>query len=426
VLYPHWPKPLGFLKKVDNNQLVRDALNYIGNPQKKLKNIIHIAGTNGKGSTLAFIKQILLTNNYTVNCFTSPHLIHFNEQYFVQNQIISNENLTRYLEEVRLKIEEKFNLSYFQATTISAFYIFNKFNSDFNLIETGLGGRIDPTNVFTNKLAAILSPISYDHMEFLGNNLLQITCEKADILNNAENVIIAKQKPIVNACLKIILKDKNFNSAKYFKKAYDFDFDDKNFYYIDIENERIEQYNKPSLLGCHQFINLATALTTINTLTKHFTFDREKINNSIQKTQWIGRLEQIKISKSHLNNQQSVIYFDGAHNDNGARYLASWIKKTPFNGETILIYGRSSGKNHNSFLKKFKNIISKIYIVEVQNEAKPASIDEIKKNLTLNNFNIKYCNDLFEAIICNKEKKQPIRVVICGSLFLYRDIKNFF
>jgi len=426
VFLPHWPKPIGYQKQVKNLQIVQQALSYLGTPQNKLNNIIHIAGTNGKGSTLAFIKQILIANGYKINCFTSPYLLNFNEQYIVKNQIISDIELKNYLEEVRVKIENKYNLSYFQSTAIAGFYIFSKNSADFNLIETGMGGRIDPTNVFTHKLMSILSPISYDHTEYLGTNLIQITCEKADIIKNSDHIIIAKQKPIVKACLKIICQKEQIENVKFFKESYDFDADENNFFQINIDEEKIESYSKPNLVGCHQQINLATALAAISEISSKFSIDVNNTNLGIEKTRWPGRLEKINIAKNFLKNAKSEIIFDGAHNDNGARFLALWVKQNSFNGETILIYGRTSGKDHKTFLQKFKNVVSRFSAIEVQSEASPARINEIKNNIKDAELNCDYHNDLYDAIANEKNNNQPVRMIICGSLFLYRDIKHFF
>ncbi|MBT4922052.1 MAG: hypothetical protein HON23_03455 [Rickettsiales bacterium] len=428
---PHWPKPIGFYKQINNHDTTLKALEYLGNPQNKLNNVIHIAGTNGKGSTLAYIKQILLSNNHSVNCYTSPHLLNFNEQIFLKNCHISDHDLKSFLEEVRSQISDKFTLTFFETITIATLYIFSKVQADFNLIETGLGGRIDATNVFKKKYISILSPISYDHLEYLGDNLMQITCEKSDILLNSEKVVIAKQKPIVNACLKIIFAQNNISSAAFFKEAYDFDMVDNIFHYIDIESEEIIQYSEPSLLGCHQLINLATALTTTNFISKEFCLTHNNTNQAILNTKWPGRLERINIADKFLTNKNTEIYFDGAHNDQGARSLALWIKKTKFDGKTILIYGRTKGKNHNSFLTKFRNHISDIYLVSIQSEPLPASILEMQQKITLDYFTLNYKNDIFDAIIesqQNESKKnnQPIRLICCGSLFLYRDLKIFF
>ena len=424
---PHWPKPIGFNKQINNHDTTLKALAYLGNPQDKLHNVIHIAGTNGKGSTLAFIKQILLSNKYSVNCYTSPHLLNFNEQIFIKNNLISDHELKLFLEEVRLKLSDKFNLTFFQAITIATIYIFSKFKADFNLIETGLGGRIDPTNVFKKKYISILSPVSYDHLEYLGNNLIQITCEKSDILLNSDKVIIAKQKPVVNACLKLIFEQKNISSAAFFKQSYDFDVEDDIFYYIDIDNEKITQYKEPSLLGCHQLINLATAITTVNFISKQFTLTHKNIDKAIIKTKWSGRIEQIFIADKFLAHPNTTVFFDGAHNDQGARYLSLWLKKTHFNGKTILIYGRSKGKEHNSFLQKFRNVTKDIHLVSVQSEPLPASLEEMESSIHLNYFNLNFNDDIFEAILeCQKQNNQPIRIICCGSLFLYRDLKIFF
>ena len=424
VLMPHWPKSVGYSKIENHFDTVKKALEYLGNPQDKLENVIHIAGTNGKGSTLNFVKDIMLKNNLTVNCYTSPHLDHFNERIFLQKNYISDSDLMRYFNEIREKIDNKFNLTFFETTTICCLYIFSLVKSQFNLIETGLGGRIDATNIFKHKLISILTPISFDHQEFLGDNLIAITCEKSDILKNSQYNVISKQKPIVNAALKIILKDFKAKSA-YFKENYDFDVEKDIYYFIDIDHKKINQFNLPTLQGCHQYINLATALKAIDLINNEKKiFKNELINSAIKTSLWKGRIEEIFLPSNLVNDKQVKIYFDGAHNDNGARALAYWLKQQKKNETNILIYGRTSNKDHHSFLKKLTNYIEEIFVVEVQNEPNPASIDEIKADISKKiDKNIYYNDDLYDIFYhINKYYTKKINIIICGSLFLYRDI----
>ena len=162
------------------------------NPQNNLNNVIHIAGTNGKGSTAAFLKEILEAHNLSVNIYTSPHLINFKERIRINKDLISDENLINILEDVELKNNDN-PITFFEITTAAAFVAFKKFPSDINVFETGLGGRLDATNIIENKKLTIITKIGFDHEEFLGNHIEKIAKEKAGILRKNIPVIIAKQ-----------------------------------------------------------------------------------------------------------------------------------------------------------------------------------------------------------------------------------------
>ena len=149
-------------------------LKKLGNPHKNLPPTIHIAGTNGKGSTLSFIKNILQNNNYSVHAYSSPHLEKFSERIHINNKQINASSLLRSLQYVK-KINQKKPITFFEITTAAAFNLFSKHKADFLILETGLGGRLDATNIITKKILSIITSIGIDHEEFLGNNLKKIT-----------------------------------------------------------------------------------------------------------------------------------------------------------------------------------------------------------------------------------------------------------
>ena len=149
-------------------------LNKLGNPHLNLPPVIHIAGTNGKGSIQSFIKSILVSNGYTCDAYISPHLTKFNERIVLNNKEVSTKKLYQTLQFVK-KINNNNPITFFEITTAAAFVLFEKSNSDFLILETGLGGRLDATNIIPKKLCSIITPISHDHQEFLGNTIIKIT-----------------------------------------------------------------------------------------------------------------------------------------------------------------------------------------------------------------------------------------------------------
>ena len=203
-------------KKIDLSlERINKLLYKLENPQKKIKNIIHIAGTNGKGSVLAFLKSFIQASGFTVNTYTSPHLINFNERINLNDQNISNEFLEVLLDMCNKKNEGK-PITFFEITTAAAFLAFKIKPADFTILETGLGGRLDATNIIKKPIITIINEISIDHKNFLGSNIKQIAKEKAGIIKKNSPVVIGKQ---TKKAIEIIKKvAKNFNVKTFFYK----------------------------------------------------------------------------------------------------------------------------------------------------------------------------------------------------------------
>ena len=172
---------------------LKKLLYKLGNPHLDLPKTIHIAGTNGKGSTQSFIRNILISNGYSCDAYISPHLSKFNERIVLNNKDVSTQKLYNTLEFVK-KINNNQPITFFEITTAAAFVLFQKSNSDFLILETGLGGRLDATNIISKKLCSIITPISYDHEEFLGKSIKKITKEKLGIVKKSDFVLIGKQE----------------------------------------------------------------------------------------------------------------------------------------------------------------------------------------------------------------------------------------
>ena len=222
-------------------------LKKLGDPHKSLPPTIHIAGTNGKGSTLSFIKNILKNNNYSVHTYTSPHLEKFSERININNKQVNASRLLASLKFVK-KINKGRPITFFEITTAAAFVLFSKYKADFLILETGLGGRLDATNIIPKKFLSIITSIGIDHEEFLGNTLKKITTEKLGIIKNTNNVIIAKQKKEVENF--IFKKLKKMNSVYYYNKDYKFKKIDNNKFFYQFQNIK-RNFSKPSLEGDH-------------------------------------------------------------------------------------------------------------------------------------------------------------------------------
>ena len=195
-------------KKIDLSLIrIRKLLSKMNNPHLNLPKIIHVAGTNGKGSVTSFLRSIFESAGLQVHTYTSPHLVRFNERIRINSKLISNRELSLLLEEC-----ESFNkgepITFFEITTAAAFLAFSRSKSDIVLMETGLGGKFDATNMIERKVCSVITPVSMDHMNFLGTTITKIAQEKIGILKNSENVIISKQQKSVRRILRSEIKKK--------------------------------------------------------------------------------------------------------------------------------------------------------------------------------------------------------------------------
>lgn len=412
------------------------ALEKIRNPHLSIKNIIHIAGTNGKGSTLSFLKQILHKSGYSVNTYTSPHLVEFNERITLNYNAIS----CKQLDEISMFCEEHIpnaNLTAFESTTIMALIAFAKFPADFCLIETGMGGRLDATNVFPKVILSIITSISFDHCDFLGDTIKKIAYEKSGIIRDDTPVVISKQD---KEALNVLLNYAGCKNAHTY--AFDIDWISKlvaEKMIFNIKGNIVEEFSLPLLKGEHQIINAGNAIMASKILQKIYGYDKivyNSINDGIKTTYWMGRLEKIELHniKSLLPNGYEL-FFDGAHNEAGATIVSDWVE----DDRIYFIVGFTRGKD----IKKFLSIIHKksiyIFAVCVQSEFNAHLTHEIVEIAnSINIYNIEEANSIETALLRIKEMDKKIdktvlegmkdmsvkKILICGSLFLYADVKK--
>tara|TARA_Y100000590_G_scaffold452549_1_gene595911 strand:+ start:2464 stop:3687 length:1224 start_codon:yes stop_codon:yes gene_type:complete len=386
-------------------------LKKLKNPHLSLPLTIHIAGTNGKGSTLSFIKNLLISNGYSCHAYISPHLLNFNERIIINNKIIASKDLYECLKYVK-KINKNNPITFFEITTAAAFLLFSKYKADFLILETGLGGRLDATNIIKKKILSIITSISIDHEEFLGKTLKKITKEKLGITNYSENILIAKQNLEVNKYINLVLKKKT--NVHYYNKDYKSKIYNNNKFNFIFKNKTFI-INKPQLLGEHQIENASTALASIMLLKNlGYKISIRSFNKSIKNTKWPGRLEII-------NYKNKKIIFDGSHNINGAEKLNNFLKKEKI--KPLVLFGMLNNKKIYSFLKILKNNINEIIPIRIPNEKNAFTeyqIEKYSRKLLLNCKNIKNLSEINKYIIKTPNKY----VLITGSLYLVGKLRE--
>uniref|UniRef100_UPI0033412B74 bifunctional folylpolyglutamate synthase/dihydrofolate synthase n=1 Tax=Wolbachia endosymbiont (group B) of Pilophorus perplexus TaxID=3066160 RepID=UPI0033412B74 len=423
IYMPHWPKPIGSRPKDFSLDRIKSFLNKLGNPEKKIPPIIHIAGTNGKGSTLSFIRYIMQAAGYKVHTYTSPHLVNFNERIVVAGNDIDDSELHNSLEECRIAVAEQ-PITLFEAATTAAFLAFSRHKADITLVEVGLGGRLDATNVIDNPILTIITSIALDHTEHLGPTVETIAGEKAGIMKpNVPCVIAPQEKSIMNTLEQHAINKK----SPLYRGGFEWNCEKQNNRMVFQSTIQSIEFSLPSLKGDHQIINAGNAIAACSILSGKYGFDigEEDIASGLQGTYWPARLESIK--KGNLISllpKDWQLFLDGAHNNDGARVLAKWIKDNFAEG-IYMIFGVTRNRNVAEFLEHLKPYIKLLCAVCVKSEPKATSTDLIREGAHNIGINAIECESIRDAISNHilKASIQNVKtILICGSLFLARDL----
>ena len=293
----------------------------LGNPQLRLPPIIHVAGTNGKGSTVAFMRAMCEAAGLRVHVFTSPHLVHFNERIRLAGVLVDDAMLLKTFEEIAA-VNQDAPITYFEMITVAAFVLFAHVPADVVLLEVGLGGRLDATNVVTPAVS-VITRISMDHMNFLGNTLQQIAGEKAGIMKLGVPCVVGYQADeSVHAVFRARAVELGCPLHEYGRDFVTEELADGFLYQI---GECTEKYPLPALLGAHQILNAANAITAVKLFAK---VGDDPIRTGLRTVAWPGRLQQITTGPiAAMLPEGTALWYDGAHNDSGAEALTEQCRR---------------------------------------------------------------------------------------------------
>lgn len=343
---------------------IKKVLVLLSNPQEKINNI-HITGTKGKGSTTKILSSILAESGYKVGMYISPSLININERISINSEVISPEKFIRYVNllfSIYKNLPKEDIPSTFETFTIIAFLFFLENEVDFSLLEVGLGGRLDATNVIENPLISIITEISYDHQKILGNTLSEIAYEKGGIIKKNHPVIIGTNETESLQKLLEIANQKNseaFLLAKDFYPLYSFNNNETffDFYSLKPKKTKLEKIHL-NLIGEHQISNASIAIQACMILKDiGFEINDASIYKGIEKAFWPGRLERIK--------EKPKVILDGAHNGSSAEKLVKSLKKLGDN--IIFLFSMLSDKNIEEVLFQLSLLNPYLVITEVPN-----------------------------------------------------------
>ena len=390
----------------------------LGNPQDNLK-FISIIGTNGKYSTIQAIRAILKDANINCNIYTSPHLQKINERFVYNDEIISDEHLSKLLTEVK-DINAGDPITYFEILTAAYFYNAKKFKNNINLLESGLFHRADACSIIKSNLASIITAIGLDHLDWLPKNkqtIDQIIFEKTSSLLTSK-IIVSKQSS--NEILNKIKKSIGKNSSKkiIFGNDFNYSLNENGFFYYEDKYGGLK-LPLPNLEGEFQLSNISTAIATIRNI-EEISITDQNIINGIKHIKSIARFSEIKKGKLKDLVKKNKIYIDGSHNPLGASVLNKHLNSLESNKHIIL--GMMNNKDHLEYIGYFKDKISSLTIVDIPNQPNAISGEDLMKKFK-NLKNVNYKKSIKEAINSIDLKDNDI-IIITGSLYLAGEVLN--
>ena len=390
----------------------------LSDPQKKLK-FIHVAGTNGKGSTCSYVANVLKKAGYKTGLYTSPFIYEFNERIKVNNESISDEDLAEVMTEVKSVIDKITEEGYphpteFEVITACAFLYFYKIKCDIVVLEVGLGGRFDSTNIIENPLCCAICSIGYDHMQYLGDTLSEIAFEKCGIIKEGSPVIMyPDQKEEAKKVIEKIAKERNACVICTGKA-------DINIKEMTLDGSLFDACSifdvKTNLGGEHQVYNATLAINILLELKKQgFKIDNETIKKGISETKWPARMEKLC--------DNPCVIFDGAHNTDGMEAFVSNVKKLAKGKRIIIVLGMVKDKEYDKCIKMLDGITDVLITTTVENPRretaenlmKTAEFIDCEKYITQN------VSDALDKAFSIYDENSIIFAV--GSLYMASEVK---
>ncbi|RED14371.1 bifunctional folylpolyglutamate synthase/dihydrofolate synthase [Pontivivens insulae] len=381
-------------------------LEALGNPQDKLPPVIHIAGTNGKGSTQAMIRAGLEAAGKRVCAYTSPHLARFNERIRLADGLISEEALLSVLEECEAA-NGGAPITYFEITTVAALLAFSRDQADYLLLEVGLGGRLDATNVIAKPALTAITPVSKDHEQFLGNTVGAIAGEKAGILKSGVTGVIARQ---VDEARDVIEARAEIVGAPLTIAGQDWDAHEDHGRMVFFDENGLFDLPLPNLIGAHQVQNAGTAVAALRVLG----FDEAACVAAVSKAEWPARMQRLRMGPLVDAAADRDLWLDGGHNAAAGHALAEALGRLP-DRPLHLICGMLNTKDVRGYLTPLAARAEHLHAVSIPGEANTLSAAETAAAAQDVGLKASEAADVAAAIAATP---QDCRILICGSLYL--------
>ncbi len=384
-------------------------LDLLGNPELSLPPVIHIAGTNGKGSTQAMIRAGLEGDGCKVHAYTSPHLARFHERIRLAGELISESQLSLFLEEC-----ETANLgapiTYFEITTCAALLAMSRTAADYTLLEVGLGGRLDATNVIAKPELTIITPVSIDHTQFLGATIEKIAAEKAGIIKRGVPVIIGRQ---CEAALDVIEDIASQKGAPILAHNQHWRVWEERGRLIYEDEYGLRDLPLPNLIGAHQIENAGMALAALRYLEK----TDKALEASVTCATWPARLQKLKSGPLVAQAGDAELWLDGGHNPAAGKALIEALSRLP-RRPTYAICGMLNTKDIGGYLKYIGESVEGLYGVSIPDETASLTGAETVEAAREQSIEAIEALTVEEAISAITKQSPNARILICGSLYL--------
>ncbi len=386
-----------------------DLLPKLGSPEASLPPIIHIAGTNGKGSTQAMIRAGLEGAGKRVHAYTSPHLARFHERIRVAGELISEPALTAVLDECE-RANAGTNITYFEITTAAALLAFARTPADYTLLEVGLGGEFDATNVFTNPVLTVITPVSIDHQQYLGDTLPEIAAAKAGIIKRGVPCIVGPQDDAAMAVIEAKARRMGAPLLAYGQQ-----------WHVGREGDRLIFQDEtglldlplPNLPGPHQIMNAGAALAVLRALEA----GDAAYEAAVSRAYWPARMEHLRSGPLVALAHPAELWLDGGHNPSAGEALAATLRQQG-DRPTHLICGMLNTKDIAGFLRPLAGVAQSLTAVSIPDEPNTIPAEDTARHAAAVGLKTQVAGSVQDAIRQITARDPSARILICGSLYL--------
>ncbi|HET7083476.1 MAG TPA: folylpolyglutamate synthase/dihydrofolate synthase family protein [Rhizomicrobium sp.] len=403
-------------------------LSALGNPQLKLPPVIHVAGTNGKGSACAFLRAMLEAQGLKVHVHTSPHLVKFHERIRIAGKLISEEGLVSLLEEVE-EVNKGREITFFEITAAAMFLAFSRYPADAVVLEVGLGGTYDATNVVPNPAMTVIQPVGLDHKEFLGDDLAGIAAEKAGIIKKGAPLVMGPQSEVARH---MILRQADRLGVTVFEYGQDFVTRQEHGRMVYEDEVGLLDLPLPKLVGRHQIENAGVAIAALRHAGsfegRRLSWGQETaVETGLATVEWPGRLQRLhKGPLVEAAPKGAEVWLDGGHNPHGAEAVSRAMADMEEHGERplYLICGMLQNKDALGFLRTFNGLARHVVTVAIPGEANSlgaGALYDIARRAGLDSAPAEDLDDAMLQVTAWTRldaQETPPRILICGSLYL--------
>jgi dihydrofolate synthase / folylpolyglutamate synthase len=388
-------------------------LTRLGNPEQNLPPVIHVAGTNGKGSTQAFLRAMLEAADLKVHAYTSPHLVRFHERIRIGGELIAESELSSLLEECEVANAGE-PITFFEITTAAAFLAFSRTPADYLLLEVGLGGRLDATNVIDRPKACCITSIGLDHQQFLGETIDLIAGEKAGIMKRGVPCVVGHMPIEARNAIEAVAAGVK---APLVIAGQEWDCYAQHGRLVFQDGDGLLDLPMPGLPGPHQIGNAGNAIAVVRALKDDRIGERE-IAQGLKEVEWPARLQRLKGGAlSALLSDGAELWLDGGHNADAGVVLADALKAMP-KKPLVIIWGMLNTKDAAQFFKPLAALADHVVTLSIPNEVNAISGEDLAETVQKLGTSASVADSVFNAVKQASQVRPKARVLVCGSLYL--------